>query len=494
VDAITWLRWQRKDASVAARQQGAIAIMFALMLLVLIGFMGMALDLGQMYNRTLELQTVANTSALAAAAQLNGTAAGVANALTQASTAVSALKYKYGQLPVSWNNAALSFSTSPNGAWLDAAAAQAAPDGLLFVRVDTSVLDSSLSSVQLAFMRVLSDALASASVGAQAVAGRSTINVAPIAICALSNSAAAARANPGGASYTALVEYGFRRGVAYDLMNLNPGGTSPENFVVDPFDPPGVPGPASNTATSLMGPFACTGQLAIPRITGGAITVSRPFPLSSLFNQLNSRFDQYTGSLCSYATAPPDTNIKSYLYGSAVPWMSPTQGAQGAYALTETTKLWTRADPLPAPSDNTTAMYGPLWAYARAVPYSSYVAGAAEPASGYTPFNTSAWANLYKPGVTATASYPSGLSTPYKSTNGSNFLAPPSARRGVANRRVLNVALLSCPVGAGSTTSATVLGIGKFLMTVPATATSLYAEFGGLASEQALGGAVELYP
>jgi hypothetical protein len=31
-------------------------------------------------------------------------------------------------------------------------------------------------------------------------------------------------------------------------------------------------------------------------------------------------------------------------------------------------------------------------------------------------------------------------------------------------------------------------------MTVPATATSVYAEFGGLVSGEALAGAVELYP
>ena len=68
------------------------------------------------------------------------------------------------------------------------------------------------------------------------------------------------------------------------------------------------------------------------------------------------------------------------------------------------------------------------------------------------------------------------------------------ARKGAAGRRVLNVALLSCPVPAGALATATVLGIGKFLMTVPATATSVRAEFGGLVAEQSLGGAVELYP
>ena len=492
MDAIIGGQWQ---ATSTARQRGAISLVFAMMLLVLIGFLGISLDLGQVYNRNIELQTIANVSALAAAAQLNGTVAGVNNALTQASSAVSALKYQYGQQPVNWNNAALSFSTTPHGAWLDAGAAQANPDGLLFARVDTSGLGTSLSSVELFFMRALSAVLASTSTSARAIAGRSSINVLPLAICALSPSPAAARLNPGSTANTELVEFGFRRGVAYDLMQLNPGGSSPENFVIDPFDPPGVQGPASNTASSLVGPFACSGQLAIARISGGALTVSRPFPLASLFNQLNSRFDQYSGSLCSYATAPPDTNIKSYLYSSAVPWMSSAPGGQSAQSTLSDGNLLTIADPLPAPPGNIAAQYGPLWAYARAVPYSSYVPGATEAPTGYPPFNPSAWSTLYQPGApTATAAYPAGVSTPYKSTNGSNFLAPANAHKGVANRRVLNVPLLSCPVAAGTTTSATVLGIGKFLMTVPATASKLIAEFGGLANEQALGGAVELYP
>jgi len=476
------------------RQRGAIAIVFALMLVVLLGFVGMSLDLGRVYNRKLDLQAVANAAALAAARQLNGTPAGVANALTQAANAVSALKYEYYQQSISWNSAALSFSSSSTGGWVDAGSAQAAPDGLLFAKADTSKLDASLATISLVFMRALSDTLSSSSVSATAVAGRSTINVAPIAVCALSNTAAAARVNPGPPAYSELSEYGFRRGVAYDLMQLNSNGTTPENFVVDPFDPPGVHGAASNTAPGFVGPYACTGKLAIPRVTGAPITVGRPFPLASLVNQLNSRFDQFSGSLCSFATAPPDANIKSYVYNTAIPWMSATPGAQGAASTTSGGKLWTVADPLPALGGTTAAMYGPLWAYARAVPYSSYVPGSAEPANGYTPFNTSVWSSLYKPGVpVATGSYPSGVLTPYMATNGTNFLAPSAAHKGIANRRVLNVALLSCPVGAGTTTTATVLGIGKFLMTVPATGTTLFAEFGGLATEQSLGGAVELY-
>jgi hypothetical protein len=57
----------------------------------------------------------------------------------------------------------------------------------------------------------------------------------------------------------------------------------------------------------------------------------------------------------------------------------------------------------------------------------------------------------------------------------------------------LNVPLLSCPVAGGSNVSATVLAIGKFFMTVPATSTTIHAEFAGVVPEQSLGGPVELF-
>src|SRR5471030_348851 len=94
------------------RQAGAISVVFALMLVVLIGFIGMSLDLGRVYNRKAELQVVANVAALAAANQLNGTAAGGANALLQAANAANVLQFQYNQLAIDWSSAALSFSTS----------------------------------------------------------------------------------------------------------------------------------------------------------------------------------------------------------------------------------------------------------------------------------------------------------------------------------------------------------------------------------------------
>ena len=63
---------------------------------------------------------------------------------------------------------------------------------------------------------------------------------------------------------------------------------------------------------------------------------------------------------------------------------------------------------------------------------------------------------------------------------------------GVAQRRVLNIALLACPLPAGSDVLANVLAVGRFFMTAPASSAMLSAEFAGVVPEQALAGPAEL--
>jgi len=478
----------------APPQDGAILIMFAMVLLVMLLMIGLALDLGQVYNRRIELQDVADAAALAAAGQLNGTATGISNAASSAGQAAGQLFFQYNTQSVTWSNAALMFSNSasaPDSAWLNVASAQAAPDGLLFAKVDTGALNSAVGTVTTAFMSLISSALASTTTTGHAIAGRSSLNITPLAICAMSNTAAVGRNNPTPPVKVELVEYGFRRGVAYDLMQLNPNATAPENFLFDPIDPPGTPGLAANFAPVIVGPFICAGSVPMPRVTGGSVTVQRPFPLGSLYQQLNSRFDQYAGNLCTVNGAPPDANIKSFAYNGPVSWMAQPNGQASDKQID--TALRTKAD-LASPNANTPAMYGVLWSYAKPVPWSDYVAGVPEPAAGYSPvFATSNWATLYASGAPTANNYPPLL--PYVAISGANFQAPSAAHMpGVRNRRVLNVPLLSCPVAAGGTASATVLAIGKFFMTVPATSTALVVEFAGVVPEQSLGGHLELYP
>ncbi|MET0983541.1 MAG: pilus assembly protein TadG-related protein [Telluria sp.] len=460
-------------------EDGAIAIITAFVIIIMIGMFGMALDLSRSYNRKAELQQAADAAALAAASTLDGTPEGIDRAVLEAEQTAEHSTFAYNTDSVSWSRSALTFGTSADGdpaSWMDATMAKASPSKIFFARVDTSALDPKHGKVENFFIPVLSPALAKSNVAATAVAGRDSINVLPLAICANSNTDAAAL--PSGE----LAEYGFRRGVSYNLMNLNPVGRSPENFLVNPVAPPGTVGTTMKNKLDIVAPFICTGKMAIPTLRGGDVTVERGFPIDSLHVYLNSRFGKYTLP-CQASTAPADQNVTSFDLAYAK--MKDTPDGLSANPLTDL------ADPLltvaEKPLAPTKTAYGPLWSYAKAVKYSSYADNkGVEPAAGYSTFNATStdWGLLYKPGPEP-KSYPS--TTPYQDSGGA------AKYKLYRNTRVLHVPLLHCSASTAISTTASVLGIAKFFMTVPATSSTLYAEFAGMNTESALGGNVRLY-
>ncbi|MDQ2819531.1 MAG: pilus assembly protein TadG-related protein [Pseudomonadota bacterium] len=477
-------------------QAGSVGVMFAGSLFVIIAIFGLALDLSRLYHRRGELHSVAAAAALAAARELNGTAAGVTSAAAKARGAAEVMTYDYGSGAIRWLDVAMQFGDAPDTTrWVDLGAAMATPKAWRYVKVDTGKLDANFGTVEMYFIRVVLPALTRETVSTRAIAGRSSTNVVPLALCVMSADAAESRAWPGSPNIKELVEYGFRRGVSYDLMQLNPAGSAGRTFLVDPFAIPGGAATAS-TATAMIGPSVCTGSVALTHVMGARISLLGDFPLKPFYKQLNSRFDLFydksSENYCSPDIAPPDKNIKKYTYNS-ISWMSTVPEAQSARSVVSTGKLQTIADLVPPASvGNTAPMYGPLWSFARAVPFSAYVPGADEPVAGYAGFTATDWAALYKPGQPAAPAYPSTI--PYAANSGNAvFEAPSGPRKGVRNRRVLNVPLLACPAGLTTPGPATVLAIAKFFLTVPATETKLYAEFGGLVSEQAIGGNLELY-
>jgi len=467
------------------RQSGAFAVMMAVLIVVILGFCGFAIDLGRLLNRKVELQTAADSIALAAVRELNGTSAGVTNATTAATQLAMGIFYSYSGASVVWSNDAIRFSATPNGNnWLDAAtAAQTAnAQRMFYVRVDTTLLAAEHGDVPLSLLRVLPFVSPSAQVGSIATAGRSSINVMPLAICALSDA-------PGEARGTELVEYGFRRGISYDLMKLNPNSsTKGANFLINPMALPGTSGESMMNKMDLVRPFVCTGKLGIPSLAGGTISVEPDFPLASLYEQLNARFGSYTAP-CTATTSPQDTNVKEFTFSSEFSWMKDTPAQQSAASATTANKLVTIADLPSAEVDASTTpdKLGPLWVYARAVKYSSYKPGQDEPAGGYTTFNATDtdWATLYKPApkIKSGSSYPSPSPYGYSPTSTLSN-----------KRRLLHVPLLRCPVPAGSPVAAEVLGIGKFFMTVKAKEKELHAEFAGVTPVTSLVGEAELYP
>lgn len=477
------------------RQRGAFAVMFAGTLVLMLGLCAIALDIGPIYNRKAELHAMAKAVALAAAGQLDGTAAGVNAALVRATTTAESYKHSYRR-NFTWSDSAIRFGTSPSrsGTWLAADSARAQPTGLFYVEVDTSMLDDASGSGSTVLIGALYGKAPEYTVSERAVAGRANLRITPFAVCAMSALAAEPRPKTGPAASQELVEFGFRRGVSYDLMRLNPGGSTPENFVVDPIAAPGQPYSASNTSVANVGPFVCSGKVWAPTVMGGSIHVTRPFPLPDLYRQLNSRFDDYAGNVCDPHGAPPDFNIKPFAYDT-VKWMAKPAG-QSAASTSEEARLGTVADAHPVAASTKAEMYGVLWSYAKAVKFSSYKPNSAEPATGWGTFPVTDWDNLYPPSVDPTTYPGSGSSSPYAASAGDNYAPPSTANALIAQtgRRVLNVPLLACPVPSGTDVQATVRGIGRFFMGVKATDTSLHAEFAGVVPESALIGQVELYP
>lgn len=453
-------------------------MMFALLLIPLFGMCGLAIDLSMIYARHVEMQNVANAIALSAARRLDGTAAGINAAVTAAADVAASMRFKNHQSKFAWSTSALQFGASPraSGAWSDAGTAASSPADKFYIKVNTDEF-AEAGAVNTALVRVLSSSFATVNVTGQAIAGRTSIDVLPLAVCAMSNNPAASRSNPSGPAE--LVEYGFRRGISYDLMHLNPAGTTPLHYAVDPLAAPGSAATGESLSASKLAPFVCRGSLGIPGLQGGSISVVQSFPLSSLADHLNSRFDKYQGaSTCTANGAPPDTNIHAYT-NTTVQWsmIAPTLQVADEYKGNGILQTIADASSAVAPA----ARYGPVWAYAKAVPYSAYKSGAPEPASGYTPYPTSDWPNLYNNQSVRTSpsstAYPPSV-TPYRLTQTNATDKPgPGHAPGVRNRRILNVPLLDC--SSLPSTSAKVQAIGRFFMTVPATATVLAAEFGG---------------
>lgn len=487
------------------RQAGVFAIMLAVLLPVIIGFIGLALELGRMYNRKAEMQALADGIAVAAAKKLDGTDQGIANALTAAEDVVSggdetATKPRYEYVnTMSFSSAAIRFAKSPddNADWLDAATAKASPAGLAYVKVDTGNLDAAYGMVDLLFMRFVSK-LTSLNIAHVSIAGRQRLKLTPLAICAMSKDPTqpfAERVNAPG--FSELTEYGFRRGVSYNLLRLSPHTATPVNYVVDPIS---LPPKSGSFLTNTIGPYVCTGTVELPRVIGESLNLQSGFPIADFVNQLNSRFNIYSGSgKCNATAAPPDLNTTQYAPAN-LSWMDAPAG-QAASEPPPTTpptlRLETVADLAPQTLD--TKAYGPLWAYSRPVPWSAYTPAKAEPSSGYLPFEATDdnWKKLYDPGPDVKV-YPtdpkSGRQiTPYFASN----TEPASNYPGLRNRRVLNIPLLECPAIG---TPGKVVAIGRFFMMVPAiasgtsaTPSGIYAEFAGATLQEEVSGPVELY-
>jgi hypothetical protein len=330
------------------------------------------------------------------------------------------------------------------------------------------------------------------------VAGKLVTPITPLAVCAMNNNPTGTHLNANGAPADKLA-YGFRTGVSYNLLQLNPYGTTPKPFLVDPVDSPVEKNNPHFTQT-YMQPFMCSGSVALGQVMGRDVYI-KPLPTDfegaswHLVDWLNSRFG--ASSLCNANGAPPDSNVREFhgnFNGDYPSWYMATD------KFTNGTADWTirNGNSLVAFPDlaikSTTdaqssltpplleACFGPLWAYSKPV----------DAGTGAT-LSTTRWPDLYQyqypnpdPKGTpktltvqvtqATSDYPTtkGADTPYLA-----HVTPPPTGTGVTGRRVLNIPLIDCSVDTSGGVGK-VLAIGKFFMTAKATPTAIPGEFAGI--------------
>lgn len=472
----------RRDNWPVSAERGSAATTLVIALPVMIGIMGLAIDLGHVYARQAELQQVADALVLAAAAKLDGTKDGVQAALKAANDLThKGISYGFNSGDVHWNAAALQLATTLGGGsagWKDASSitTDAAAQGLVYAKVDSSKLDSNgggLNSVETFFMALVGDGgvVATKAVG---VAGPAAVAVTPLAICALdADKPSDSRPNTTAAG-AELVEYGFRRGVSYNLLDLSPTSTTPQAYLVNPLDPGTGSSNSLHFTATYVGQFFCTGTVRLPLVTGGSKVHIVPMPGLPLADWLNSRFVSDPASGCNATTAPVDSDIREYIGGYANWYMSTspypsTASSTDRNAATSPARV-TVADLKAGDTSSVTptiTSFGPLWVNVRP-----------ETTTG-TKFAVTDWSKLYTHGGvsvpnTTTLKYVS-TGVPYDSTK---HRLPGG---GVKNRRVLNIPLLDCSGGAPAS-PATVLGVAKFFMTAKATASPavIPGEFSGM--------------
>ena len=285
-----------------SRQGGAMMVLFGIALAVLIGFLGIVVDLGRLFVTKTELQTAMDACALAAAAELRPSLnppdlLAVSRAVSAGITAGTRNRVDLQAAPPAITAADIYFSdrlsdnstTFPFGYLPAAAANPATARYVLCARAQTGIATW--------FMQVLEGFLGGAStpntVGAWATATTAPAQTScgiPLGVCK----------KPGSAS----PNWGFTAG-EWVSGRFDAGGGMTGSFNWIDFSPPA--GGASELATLLAGQGQCNLNVTAPVGQTGIIG-------NAAAKAWNSRFGLYQGGggNPNLATAPPDHSGYSY--------------------------------------------------------------------------------------------------------------------------------------------------------------------------------------
>jgi len=266
------------------RQRGAVAVVVGIAILVLVGMIGLALDLGQMFVNKTELQNAADACALAAARELDGNA----DALTRADAAgvlvgtQNLVGFQGAAVALTADDITYSEQLSPNSTYVNNADPATAKFAMCKVERD---------DIRMWFMGVrgFGDQTVRAYAVATLAPSQSTCAV-PIGMCKM----------PGGVAPT----FGLVVGQWYSgkYESGTPSTTGSYNWI--DFDP--EDGGGANEIKDLL---SGAGQCELPPV---GQPVGQQGEIAAVSDAWNTRFGLYKGTF-NLANSPPDFTGVAYV-------------------------------------------------------------------------------------------------------------------------------------------------------------------------------------
>jgi hypothetical protein len=493
-------------AKLKSRQQGAVAIIVALSLVALIGMLGLVLDLGHLYINKTGLQNAADAAALSGAERLDGTLCRVNSSLsgcnpTQKGAVQYAIEtagrnnYGFNSIPVVINIGDLYLGSCPDR---DRPSATVDTDGCTMfpaASIDTAAEATDLTFLQVDtrnrtlntwFARIWNIFQTTQTYG-MAVAGRYVTQISPIAVCA-EDPVSEKYVSENGSFPKYLVEFGFRRGVSYELGAINqakgvpPGISSGDQLYVHP---------TAKTMSECMGnapdmvPYLCGGKSTLVGNSGSVVYANTGLQTQKSQDALNTRFGESSAGCVTDA----DTDLTLFEPSNVTSWMNftnldtnPKKDTPNQSVLIDLADRMHRdnpevnnpeSKPLFASIENANEAnngetggcsgdcrdnYGVLWSNYRTLKKQASITD--------TPVNAepSDWPALFRDG-------PSYVGTTW------------SAKYNGNGRRVINTLIVNCAAisGNGVCAQIPVVGVGEFFLQTRVdnvAGTNIYAEFG----------------
>ena len=277
---------RRHQPKLPKRQRGAVAVVVGLSIFVLVGMIGLALDLGQMFVNKTELQNAADACALAAARELDGNA----DALTRADAAGVLVGTQNGvgfqDAAVALTAADISYSEhlSPNSAY------QTSADGADPATARFAMCTVERDDIGMWFMGVrgFGDQTVSAYAVATLASSQSTCAI-PIGLCKMPGGSAPSFGLVVGQWYGGKFESGTPSTTgSYNWIDFNPGGGG---------------------ANELKDLFSGPGQCELPPV---GTQVGQQGQIAAAADAWNTRFGLYKGAY-NLTSSPPDFTGNAYI-------------------------------------------------------------------------------------------------------------------------------------------------------------------------------------